>query len=411
MLQKVEVSVANHINSNMNNNTTNVNKNQGNDSNNEDNNESTTNKSGHDDSSDNPSVIENIYSINNTGSCVIDRGCTVKLVSKKTRQCQALRVLAWIAKAQKASEEEMTSASESVSATILPWGIAKAQKAAEDEVTSASESVSATSLPWGIAKAQKAAEDKVTSASESVSVNRLPLGTRGDIASRLGRKKRPSQPTSPTDDDGEPLSQIRREESKKSVQPKWRKRGFTAERLPLDSMGMASSSQQLLEEALLSPPPSFCIFCGQDVNNNNLNSNNLCHHLAKFHRSQCFRCAVCEELGGHHEAACFTSSSEAETHAQEQHQIYGLELDNVILPPLSLFLLTCHFCVLRPRHFLGGPLAALQSQLVLHLARHEEIHFGRQHIIDRKVGLCFQVYKSYFPSPLYKCNISQIIRL
>ena len=120
-----------------------------------------------------------------------------------------------------------------------------------------------------------------------------------------------------------------------------------------------------------------CIFCGQDVNNNNLR-----HHLAKFHWSQCFRCAVCEEQGGLHGEACFTSSAEAEAHARQQHQIYGLELDNVILPPLSLFLITCHFCVPLPRHFLGGPLAALQSQLVLHLPRHEDVHRGRQYIIE-----------------------------
>ena len=385
MSQKVKVSVPNHINSNMNNNTTNVNKNLDDYSNNEGNNDSPTNKKDHNDSSDNPSVIKNIYNINISSNCN-NRG-VVKLGSKKSRRRRAKRARALIATAQKAAEEEMISAGQSVSASSLPWGIAEAHKAAHDKMIYAGQSASVTSLSWGIAREQKAAYNNMRSASLSVSVNCLPLGKRGDVASHWGGSKRLSQPTSPADDNGEPLNKVRRrEESNEGVKTKLKrqcKRAWTAKRLPLDPMWNATGSQQRLKEVpLLSF--NYCIFCGQDVNNNNLR-----HHLAKFHWSQCFRCAVCEEQGGLHGEACFTSSAEAEAHARQQHQIYGLELDNVILPPLSLFLITCHFCVPLPRHFLGGPLAALQSQLVLHLPRHEDVHRGRQYIIDSQVrGRC-----------------------
>ena len=125
----------------------------------------------------------------------------------------------------------------------------------------------------------------------------------------------------------------------------------------------------------------YCYFCRRNLGKDSGDDNDdLGRHLAFYHRSYCFRCVFCSKEWND----SFVTLAEATAHVQQQHPAEMEKEQNVVIMPQSLFLLTCHFCT-TPRKFLGRPFANLQKQLAEHLEKHQGMHKGDQHVIDRQV--------------------------
>jgi len=114
-----------------------------------------------------------------------------------------------------------------------------------------------------------------------------------------------------------------------------------------------------------------CIFCSEKVVDLN-------EHLFLHHSYQCFQCAVCSK------SKLFIDIDLMLKHSREIHSYRTpLEQGKIILPR-HLALISCGFCD-PPEIFIGKEIDELRMNLFQHLEMHENIHRGKDEIIEKKV--------------------------